>query len=75
MHRNISSRQPTNGSLVSNPKLQFKGIDDVRGCAIRIDEPILMPDGKKLIGVSEGIENALCSRSFWMPHVLVSVTV
>lgn len=62
MHRTfLHPNQPTKAP-VSNPKLQFKGIDDVRGCAIRIDEPILMPDGKKLIGVSEGIENALSVR-------------
>lgn len=62
MHRTfLHPNQPTKAP-VSKPKLQFAGIDDVRGCAIRIDEPILMPDGTKLIGVSEGIENALSVR-------------
>ncbi|PTC01262.1 hypothetical protein C9975_03000 [Thalassospira xiamenensis] len=62
MHRTFLDREQPTKAPVSNAKLQFKGIGDVRGCAIRIDNPILMPDGKKLIGVSEGIENALSVR-------------
>lgn len=62
MHRTFLDPKLPAKANVANPKLQFKGIDDVRGCAVRLDAPIEMPNGKFMIGVSEGIETALAIR-------------
>lgn len=62
MHRTfLDANQPSKANL-PKPKMLLKAIADVRGCSIQLDQPTDYRDGMKVLGVAEGIENALSVR-------------
>ncbi len=62
MHRTfLDNTQPVKADVMRS-KMIFAPIADVRGCSIQLDEPKDVGFGEKVIGIAEGIENALSVR-------------
>jgi hypothetical protein len=63
MHRTfLDASQPAKANILRS-KMIFAAIEDVRGCSIQLDQPVVVNEsGEKLIGIAEGIENALSVR-------------
>lgn len=62
MHRTfLNTKQPVKADVMRS-KMIFAPIADVRGCSIQLDQPKDVGFGEKVIGIAEGIENALSVR-------------
>lgn len=62
MHRTFIAKDGQGKANVTQQKKIFQALADIRGGAIRIDEPVADKNGDLVIGVCEGIENALSVR-------------
>lgn len=62
MHRTFLDQKQPKKADVTRSKMIFAPIADVRGCAIQLDQPSNVGMGEKVIGIAEGIENALSVR-------------
>lgn len=63
MHRTFLDPVNHKKANILRSKMIFAAIEDVRGCSIQLDQPVMVNEkGEKLIGIAEGIENALSVR-------------
>lgn len=62
MHRTFLAPEGKGKAEVDAPKKIFSSPGDIRGGCIRLDEPIADQDGNLVIGICEGLENALSIR-------------
>lgn len=63
MHRTFLDASHPKKANILRSKMIFAAIEDVRGCSIQLDQPVVVNEaGEKLIGIAEGIENALSVR-------------
>lgn len=63
MHRTFLDPSNYKKANILRSKMIFAAIEDVRGCSIQLDQPVVVNEkGERLIGIAEGIENALSVR-------------